>query len=384
MTGVDQIEIRDAGLVIRPWQAGDADAVWRACQDPDIQRWTNVPRPYLREHAEGFVTTHTERAWAGGGDAPLGVFDANSGELLGAHGLISRSGHVAEIGYWVAPWARGRGVATAATRAVATWCLDVLGVRRLVWRAEVGNHASRLVAERVGFRLEGVMRNAIRRPDGRLADAWLAALLPGQLLAATVPVDPVKAARAHTFGQPQPRLTAITSCGAAIGLRAPGEQDLDAIIAACRDPEAVRWTSVPDPYQPEDAFFFVHEYAPACWLRGDAAVFAVVTAADAYLGSMDLRLTSTHTGDVGFLIAPWARGQGYASAALRALCQWGFDALGLHRIEWRAYVGNEASRRVAERAGFTMEGLARAGCVQRGEDRDAWTGSVLRPPTGSA
>jgi RimJ/RimL family protein N-acetyltransferase len=59
------------------------------------------------------------------------------------------------------------------------------------------------------------------------------------------------------------------------------------------------------------------------------------------------------------------------------LCDWGFAALGLHRIEWRAYVGNEASRRTAVKAGFTVEGLARAGCTQRGERRDAWIGARL-------
>ncbi|GAB3945171.1 hypothetical protein GCM10027614_36520 [Micromonospora vulcania] len=81
-----------------------------ACQDPDIQRWTTVPRPYLPEHAHGFVTEMSERAWATGTGAPFAVCDPATGELLGACALISiDSAGTGEVGYWTAPWARGRG-----------------------------------------------------------------------------------------------------------------------------------------------------------------------------------------------------------------------------------------------------------------------------------
>src|SRR5262249_48852237 len=49
------VQIREAGLLLRPWRPEDEDAVYRACQDPQIHRWTNVPRPYLREHAHQYV-----------------------------------------------------------------------------------------------------------------------------------------------------------------------------------------------------------------------------------------------------------------------------------------------------------------------------------------
>jgi RimJ/RimL family protein N-acetyltransferase len=81
--------------------------------------------------------------------------------------------------------------------------------------------------------------------------------------------------------------------------------------------------------------------------------------------------------DIGFLVAPRARGRGYAPAAVRALCEWGFAALGLARIEWRAYVGNDASLRVAQKAGFTLEGTVRAGLPHRSERRDCWLGALL-------
>lgn len=382
----ESLEIREAGLLLRPWRTADAEAVHRACQDPEIARWTSVPSPYGMEHAHGFVTDFARAAWASGTAAPLGVFDAATGELLGANGLgrLERDHRTGEVGYWVAPWARGRGVATNATRAVARWSLETLGLRRLAWRAEIGNHASRVVAERVGFRLEGVLRSGALHRGGTYVDCWSAAVLPGELREADAPVDRIAARRAAVFSRPQPRLVASPRSGGEIGLRPLAERDLEAIVAACRDPESVRWTNLPDPYTIDDARFFVHEYAPGRWARGDGFVFAVTDAQDAFAGSLAMRIPAPDTGDVGYLIAPWARRRGYAETGLRAACRWAFEALALHRIEWRAYLDNVASRRTAERAGFTIEGAARAASVQRGEYRDAWTGSLLATDPSAA
>src|SRR5205085_12328256 len=77
------------GLALRAWQPEDADDVLRACQDPLIQRWTMVPVPYLREHAVDFTGAVTRAAWVGQTSAPLGVFDARSGELLASSGLVT-------------------------------------------------------------------------------------------------------------------------------------------------------------------------------------------------------------------------------------------------------------------------------------------------------
>ena len=377
--GTPTVEIREAGLLLRPWRPEDEDAVYRACQDPLIQRWTTVPRPYLREHAHQYVTDYTERSWAEGTAAPMGAFDEATGQMQGAIGLIRQErGREAEVGYWVAPWARRRGVATAGTRALARWAFAELDLRRLVWGAEVGNHASRLVAETVGFRIEGVLRDAVTRPDGQRVDCWIGGLLPGELREADTPVHPVTRLRARAFAADQPRLSGTTGAGESVGLRAPEPADLDAMVVACRDPDSQRWTTVPRPYGPGDAGQFIRDVAPLRWAFGDGAIFAVTDGDGAFVGSMELRLgPRPDLGDVGYLIAPWARGRGYATAALRLLVAWGVSELGLNRIEWRAYVGNDASRKVAEKAGFTMEGVQRDGCLHRGEYRDAWTAAIL-------
>ncbi|MFI6238753.1 GNAT family N-acetyltransferase [Micromonospora sp. NPDC050795] len=384
---MELVEIIEDGVLLRPWRETDAEAVHRACQDPDIQRWTTVPRPYRPEHAHGFVTEMSRKAWAEGTGAPFAVCDPDTGELLGSSGLTSiGEDGTGEIGYWTAPWARGRGVMVRATRAVARWSFDTLGLRRLIWQAEVGNHASRLVALRAGFRIDGRLRLADPALLPASADGWIGSLLPGEVPAAgsAGPAGPgtLAARRAAVFGRPQPVLFAETGAGE-LRLRPMEEKDLDAVVQTCRDPETIRWTTVPDPYDRADAEGY-QAYGRDSWARGDAACFMIADADDRYVGTLDLRLSPTDplVADTGFMTAPAARGRGYLPAALVALSAWGFSTLGLARIEWKANVGNTASRRAAEKAGFLFEGTARGGVQHRGERVDVWVGALLAKDLG--
>jgi RimJ/RimL family protein N-acetyltransferase len=147
-------------------------------------------------------------------------------------------------------------------------------------------------------------------------------------------------------------------------LRAWRDVDAAALVLACRDPEISRWTRVPDGYGDTDARAFLlyrHDGIAA----GTLAPFAIVSADDAddgLLGSISLlRFCWRHRrAGVGYWLAREARGHGHATRAVRLICRWGFDALGLERIELQAATGNPASQRVAERAGFRREALLRA------------------------
>ena len=180
---MDTVEISAGRFQLRPCQPADADWVYRACQDRAIQRWTSVPTPYTIDDAENYVSKYVPEMWETDRGAPFAVFDAVSGEGLGVTGLVTLdlAAGRAEVGYWVAPWARRRGVATAATLAIARWAFGALGTARLQWLAEVGNEGSRAVAEQVGFTIEGVLRARLRRRDGSRADAWVGSLLPSDL-----------------------------------------------------------------------------------------------------------------------------------------------------------------------------------------------------------
>ncbi|MFE3887744.1 GNAT family N-acetyltransferase [Streptomyces lydicus] len=159
--------------------------------------------------------------------------------------------------------------------------------------------------------------------------------------------------------------------------------DAPAVHAACQEPDIPRWTSVPSPYGIEDAEHFVGTVVPEGWREDTAYHFAVVSRADGSLvGAMGLvRLDRLHTperqAELGYWTAREHRGRGCTAEAGRAVVRWGFDALGVERLEWHAEAGNEGSRAVARTLGFHMEGMLRAKTVRDGTRRDVWIGSLL-------
>jgi RimJ/RimL family protein N-acetyltransferase len=115
---------------------------------------------------------------ASGHALPLAIVSAGSGELLGAIEVGGRGDGIGEIGYWVAPWARRRGVASAALTLLSGWAIGHLGMERLQLKADVRNHASQGVALRAGYRREGVLRSYVTIKDER-RDMVMFSLLPG-------------------------------------------------------------------------------------------------------------------------------------------------------------------------------------------------------------
>jgi len=179
-TPIEPTEITTGHLVLRPWRPADAHAVFAACQDPELQRWTRVPVPYRHEDAVHYVGQLSPQAWAAGTAAHFAVLDAVTGDLQGSVSLMDLAEGGAEVGYWTAVEARGRGRTTEAVRAVCAWGVGALGLQRITWLAHVGNTASRRVAEKAGFVVEGTLRQYLPH-RGERRDAWVGGLLPGDL-----------------------------------------------------------------------------------------------------------------------------------------------------------------------------------------------------------
>jgi RimJ/RimL family protein N-acetyltransferase len=130
-----------------------------------------------------------------------------------------------------------------------------------------------------------------------------------------------------------------------------------------------------------DAEEYVGRTCVQGWERGDVATFAIAESTSGrLLGSIALHGLDGRAGiaAVGYWCVPQARGRGVMTQAVGAVCRWGFASCGLERIEWYAEVGNVASRRVAEKAGFTIEGVLRSRLVHRGVRVDTWIGSLLK------
>jgi RimJ/RimL family protein N-acetyltransferase len=171
------MEVRGEGLVLRPWTDDDVPALVAACNDPEIPRWIPViPRPYEREDALRFVRGQ----WRANPGHQFAVTE--DGVVVGSIGMtVNTENAVGHVGYWCAKEARGRGVTTRALRTICRWGFGELRLGRLELITDPDNHASQRVAEKVGFRREGVLRSHLLHPDGRRRDSVMFSLLPGEL-----------------------------------------------------------------------------------------------------------------------------------------------------------------------------------------------------------
>jgi RimJ/RimL family protein N-acetyltransferase len=163
-------------------------------------------------------------------------------------------------------------------------------------------------------------------------------------------------------------------------LRLMADADLPAIVAACQDPEIPRWTRIPEPYGEEDARAWL-EQEVVLRSRGEQLGLVVVGPEDdRLLGSVGVvRFNWTEQRcELGYWVAREARGRGIASGAVRLLTAWLFQAMPIDRVEICAEPENTGSRRVAERAGFTFEGVLRSYILNKGRRRDMAMYSRLR------
>lgn len=199
---MEPITLTTERLLLRPFGPQDTYRVHAACQDPDIQRWTVIPSPYRLTDAELFTTKLAPAGWQDDSAYGFALVLREAGTLVGALGIDRRSRPgTYEVGYWSTKEHRGRGYVTEAVLGSARWAFASLGADRLEWRAEIGNLASRAVALRAGFRLEGEQRSGLLNKGVR-RDAWTAALLPSDLgLAGTHPYVPERHAP-RTGGPP--------------------------------------------------------------------------------------------------------------------------------------------------------------------------------------
>jgi RimJ/RimL family protein N-acetyltransferase len=172
------VELRDGDLVLRPWTKDDIAAIVRAINDPEIAHWIpTIPHPYAEEDARAFLA----------GDVPQPeeyrlAITLVDGEVVGGIGMrVNSHQYRGTIGYWVGASSRGCGVCTRALRLLSRHGLDQLELQRLELITDPDNGASQRVAEKVGFRREGVLRAHLRHPDGRIRDSVMFSLLPGEL-----------------------------------------------------------------------------------------------------------------------------------------------------------------------------------------------------------
>jgi RimJ/RimL family protein N-acetyltransferase len=342
-------EIDGDGVRLRALRPDDADDLMAGFADPDTLRFMpNVPSPFGRAQAERFIDRRAPEM-ADEGGMIYAVADPETDRMLGSVGLdkVDEGRRQAEIGYWVGPWARGRGVATAALRALTEHAFTI-GIDRLELLTHWENIGSQRAALTAGYQHEGVRRAALPGRDGGRHDLRAFARLGGDPPGATPRLLPDLPGGELTDG-----VVTLRPLG-------PGDIDFYTELHSVRD---VIDTSVP-PEQPSAEK--VHRrcaHAPAHWLAGTRADLVIVDAATgAPTGSIGLFYQEPPTGQamIGYSQLPAWRGRGYTTRAAQLLSLWVFAETGIVRLIAGTLPTNLGSQRVLEKAGFTREGYLRS------------------------
>jgi RimJ/RimL family protein N-acetyltransferase len=170
--------IRASGIILRFPTLAHVDALVPAFADPELREAGNLPA-FDRDTLVASIRDLPMLAKQGRLLA-LAAVDNGSGEVVGGGTLhhLDAERKIVEIGYFVLPHARRRGIATAIARLLSQHAFS-LGIERVAAYVNVGNVASERVAERAGFTREGVVRS-MPKPDGRRVDKTLFSLLPGE------------------------------------------------------------------------------------------------------------------------------------------------------------------------------------------------------------
>ena len=159
-----------------------------------------------------------------------------------------------------------------------------------------------------------------------------------------------------------------------------GERHLAGLEEMLDDPELLRFTRVPEPVPSGFARIWLDRYEEGRH-EGNRDAFAIVEETGGFLGlalapRLDLEAA---TGELGYVVAPAARGRGIATEALRQLTQWAFSERGMLRLQLLISVENCASRRVAEHCGYVREGVLRSLHIKQDSREDTEIGRACGP-----
>ena len=286
------------------------------------------------------------RLHSAAGDGHFVIAAPGTDWLLGEIDVAPLADHTGRVSFSVEPWARGRGVATAAVRALTEHALAA-GYARMEMRTEFANTTAQRVALAAGYTREGVARAATTDGDGTRQDVIVWARVAG---------DPPGPVPRYLPDLPGGELT-----DGVVRLSPMTAGDAAEVHPVRCAPDVVANTvtrAVPTPA--ETAEYCAR--AGAVWLAGQGVRLTVRDAATgAFAGKAGLTVEDPGSGQAEidyYLAAEW-RGRGYARRAVQLLCRWAFRHTGLERLVAGVHPENDASRHVLERCGFVLEARER-------------------------
>jgi ribosomal-protein-alanine N-acetyltransferase len=177
-------------------------------------------------------------------------------------------------------------------------------------------------------------------------------------------------------GDQQPTLTT-----ARLTLRPFGPDDAFDVERLAGTREVADTTlNIPHPYPHGGAAAWIAQHRPA-WTEGTSATFAIVlTKTNKLVGAISLMIKRAHRrAELGYWIAHESWNSGYATEASRRIIDFGFEGLGLHRIQARHFLRNPASGRVMKKLGMQPEGVERDWAIKWDRFESLAVYSILEP-----
>lgn len=163
-----EVSLTGQNVTLRPLCPDDAPEVAAACDDRQIQQWLPLPSPYTLDQARWYCETFAPQRRTSGFGLVFAI--ELGGRFAGVIDLkrTDWAGRTTEIGYWMAPWARGRGLMAEAVGLLTRWVLADQQFCRVELRIAPANEPSQRVARAAGYTFEGTLRNAGWIHDGRV------------------------------------------------------------------------------------------------------------------------------------------------------------------------------------------------------------------------
>ena len=173
-------QIESERLILRPPQLGDEAPINQAINNslPELQRWMPWAQDSTMAPTVNFVKDAIEQ-WASEsqGDFPLVIIHKETQKIIGASGFNNKSKvevPMYEIGYWLETKYTGQGLCSEAIKALTKFAFETFLANRVQIVTQVGNVASRKVAEKCGYKLEATLKNYCVDPlSGNPADDWI-------------------------------------------------------------------------------------------------------------------------------------------------------------------------------------------------------------------
>jgi RimJ/RimL family protein N-acetyltransferase len=345
--------LTDGVVTLRAHHEGDVLPLLEQATDPEMVRWTTVPVPSSQDSSREFATRIIPAGWEGDRSWAFAVETTDedgSARFCGTVELRNEGDHRAEIAYGAHPWARGRGVIERACRLLLDWGFRDKRLETVIWWAHEGNWASRRLAWRLGFSVDGTVRRWLPQ-RGELLDAWVGALT----------VSDKREPRTDWFDVP-------VIHGRQVLLRGYQDGDAGRVQQACSHERTQYWLrDMPAPYTIDDAREYL-ETRKEQLATGSGITWAIADpASDDLLGTISLfDLRPGFEAEIGYWSHPEARGRGVMTQACGLVTRHAFipavdGGLGLQRVTIQAGVENTASRRVIEANGFSLYGIERRG-----------------------